>query len=150
VLAGQVVQDPDPALLKKAQELAGRSGGSIEISNDPGVAARNADVLYTDVWTSMGQESEEARRKQAFQPFQLNDRLVSLAKSQAVILHCLPAKRGEEITDSVIEGKQSLVFDQAENRLHIQKAILISLMRSLSRKGVNAATFSGSDPTNPP
>ena len=92
------------------------------------IASTNADVLYTDVWTSMGQESEEIKRRDIFKPFQLNAALLAKANPQAVVLHCLPARRGEEITDEVIEGPQSIVFDQAENRLHIQKAILLKLM----------------------
>ena len=107
-----------------------KSGGRLDVVHDPQVAATAADVLYTDVWTSMGQESEEARRKEIFRPFQVNGDLLSKAKPEAVVLHCLPARRGEEITDEVIEGPHSIVFDQAENRLHIQKAILLKLMRS--------------------
>jgi ornithine carbamoyltransferase len=119
---------PDPLTLEKAQSLAKASKGRIDILHDPQQAAQGADVLYTDVWTSMGQESEENRRLQAFRRFQVNEDLVARAKPKVIILHCLPAKRGEEITEGVIEGPNSLVFDQAENRLHIQKAILLSLI----------------------
>ena len=127
VLACPRGYEPQPDLLQKAKGLAGASGGRLEVLQDPARAAEGADVLYTDVWTSMGQESEESRRRLAFQPFQLNEALVARAKPGVVILHCLPARRGEEITDQVIEGPHSIVFDQAENRLHIQKAILMKL-----------------------
>ncbi len=120
--------DPDSNLLREARKLAGRSGGRLDVVHDPQVAAQSADVLYTDVWTSMGQEAEEAKRQRAFRPFQLNASLIAKSKPEVVVLHCLPAKRGEEITDEVIEGPHSIVFDQAENRLHIQKAILMRLM----------------------
>ncbi len=129
VLACPNGYDPDPEVLRKAKVLATASGGRIDIVHDPQVACTAADVLYTDVWTSMGQESEEARRREVFRPFQVNSALLSVAKKQAVVLHCLPAKRGEEITEEVIEGPQSIVFEQAENRLHIQKAVLLKLMR---------------------
>jgi ornithine carbamoyltransferase len=129
VLAGPEGYEPDPEVLKKARRMAESSGGRIELLHDPIAAAQAADVLYTDVWTSMGQESEESRRRQAFRAFQINDALVAKARPGVVILHCLPARRGEEITDQVMEGSHSIVFDQAENRLHIQKAILMSLVR---------------------
>ena len=128
VLACPEGYEPDPSLLQKAQRLAAASGGHLEVVHDPFQAVQGADVLYTDVWTSMGQESEESRRLQAFQPFQLNEALVAKAKPGVVVLHCLPARRGEEITDQVIEGPNSIVFDQAENRLHMEKAILVSLV----------------------
>jgi ornithine carbamoyltransferase len=120
--------DPEPGLLLNARRLANRSGGRLEIVHDPQVAASGADVLYTDVWTSMGQESEEAKRRQAFGPFQLNKDLVAKSHPESVVLHCLPARRGEEITEEVIEGPRSIVFDQAENRLHMQKALILKLM----------------------
>jgi ornithine carbamoyltransferase len=128
VLACPNGYDPDSEILRRARQLAMTSGGSLEIVHDPQVAAMNADVLYTDVWTSMGQEAEELKRREIFKPFQLNAALLAQANPLAVVLHCLPARRGEEITDEVIEGPQSIVFDQAENRLHIQKAILLKLM----------------------
>jgi ornithine carbamoyltransferase len=128
VLACPNGYDPDAEVLRRAKQLAMQSGGGLEVVHDPQVAAMNADVLYTDVWTSMGQEAEEAKRREMFKPFQVNSALLSKAKPDVVILHCLPARRGEEITDEVIEGPHSIVFDQAENRLHVQKAILLKLM----------------------
>ena len=92
-------------------------------------AASDADVVYTDVWASMGQEEEAAERAKIFAPFQLNQKLISQADKNCLVLHCLPAHRGDEITDEVIDGPHSVVFDEAENRLHIQKAILVKLMK---------------------
>lgn len=115
---------PDPRIVARSREEAGRTGATIEIVHDPGEAAENADALYTDVWTSMGQEQEQAERVKALAPYQLNERLLSRAKSSAIVLHCLPAHRGEEITAAVLDGRQSVVLQQAENRLHAQKAIL--------------------------
>src|SRR3989304_2441116 len=97
---------------------------------DPFEAVDNADVVYTDVWTSMGQEEEEGKRKSVFKKYRINRELMNKAKSDAIILHCLPAHRGEEITDEMMESPQSVVFDQAENRLHMQKALLEMLMRN--------------------
>ena len=113
--------DPDRNLIAQV-ESAGR--GKIEIHRSAGAAAEGADVLYTDVWASMGQEAEREKRLPIFRPYQINADLLRRAKPGAVVLHCLPAHRGEEITDDVMEGPQSAVFDQAENRLHLQKAIL--------------------------
>jgi ornithine carbamoyltransferase len=134
VLACPEGYNPDPAIWGKARGLAAASGGKLELMHDPVAAAREADVLYTDVWTSMGHEAEEARRKQDFQPFQLNAALVAKARPGVIVLHCLPARRGEEITDEVIEGPNSLVFDQAENRLHIEQAILVNLLKRAGKK----------------
>ena len=125
VLACPSGYDPDSQIMATTRKLAVKTGASITVIHDPQVAAQNADVLYTDVWTSMGQEAEEKRRIAAFRPFQLNAKLLSNARPDAVVLHCLPARRGEEITDDVIDGPHSIVFDQAENRLHMQKAILL-------------------------
>jgi ornithine carbamoyltransferase len=103
-------------------------GGRVNVTHDPVAAASGADVVMTDVWTSMGQESEKGDRDAVFRPYQLNAAVLARAKRDAVVLHCLPAHRGEEITDEVIEGAQSAVFDQAENRLHVQKALMEFLL----------------------
>jgi ornithine carbamoyltransferase len=115
---------PDSAALVSAQREAERAGGSVTLLRDPFEAVAGADAIYTDVWTSMGQEAEADARRRAFAPYQVNAKLVALAAPQAIILHPLPAHRGEEITDQALDGPQSRVFAQAENRLHIQKAIL--------------------------
>lgn len=104
-------------------------GARVEVTHDVAAAARDADALYTDVWTSMGQEAEAAQRQRDFRDFQINAALVARAKPDAVVMHCLPAHRGEEITAEVIDGPQSVVFDQAENRLHAQKGIMLWLAR---------------------
>ncbi len=116
--------DPPNEILKKAREL----GGRFEIVRDPKEAVREADVIYTDVWASMGQEEERERRLKVFRPYQVNMELVNEAKDDVVVMHCLPAHRGEEITDDVIDSEYSVVFDQAENRLHAQKALLLKLI----------------------
>jgi len=105
-----------------------KTGAAIELSDDPYVAVKEADVIYTDVWISMGREREHARRLKVLAPYQVNSRLVSRAKSNAIVMHCLPAHRGEEITAEVLDGPQSVIIDQAENRLHMQKAILVKLL----------------------
>ncbi len=115
---------PDPDVLEKAKELAKGSGSKIEIVVDPKEGVKKADVIYTDVWTSMGQEAEREKRLKIFEPYRVDSNLVSLAKDDVIIMHCLPAHRGEEITDDVIDGPHSVVFDEAENRLHAHKAIL--------------------------
>jgi ornithine carbamoyltransferase len=124
----------DDASVAQARARAEKSGGSVELVADPRVAARDADVLYTDTWASMGQESEVAERAKIFPPYQVNAALVALAKPKAIVLHCLPAHRGAEITDEVMDGPHSVVFDQAENRMHAQKAIVAILMASKKRK----------------
>jgi ornithine carbamoyltransferase len=121
--------EPDGAIVDWARERARHTGGSIEILRDPFVAVKGADVLYTDVWTSMGQEKEQARRVKVLSPYQLNERLLGAGKKDAIVMHCLPAHRGQEITTSVLDGPHSVILDQAENRLHVQKAILIRLLR---------------------
>ena len=120
--------EPDRMVVAKAREAAGRHGGRVEVLNDPREAATGADVLYTDVWVSMGMEEEKELRMKAFAAYQLNAELVDLAKEECLVLHCLPAHRGLEITDEVIDGPRSAVFEQAENRLHAQKAILARLL----------------------
>ncbi len=130
-LAGQTIRVAAPAGYEPharsraaALEIARRTGATIAVTSDPREAVRGADVVYTDVWTSMGQEQEYERRRRAFQGYQVNAELLRLAKPDAVVMHDLPAHRGEEITDDVIDGPQSIVFDQAENRLHAQKALV--------------------------
>jgi ornithine carbamoyltransferase len=111
-----------------ARDRAALTGGSVEVIDDPTVAATGADVLVTDTWVSMGQEDDGRDRVAPFRPYQINADLLALADPEAIVLHCLPAHRGEEITDEVIDGPQSVVFDEAENRLHAQKAVLIWLL----------------------
>jgi ornithine carbamoyltransferase len=114
---------------KKVMEWAlARASSKIVLTDDPREAAKDADVLNTDVWASMGQEQEQKEREKAFAGFQLNEALLDLARGNCMVLHCLPAHRGEEITDEVIEGPHSAVWDEAENRLHVQKAIMATLM----------------------
>jgi ornithine carbamoyltransferase len=120
--------EPLPRYRELAETEARSSGARIDIANDPVAAVAGADVVYTDVWTSMGQEQEYERRRRAFHGFQLNAALLARAKHDAIVLHDLPAHRGEEITDEVIDGPQSAVFDQAENRLHTEKALLCWLL----------------------
>jgi ornithine carbamoyltransferase len=115
---------PDPTIVARAREIAAGSGSRVEIGTDPNAAVRGAEVIYTDTWISMGQEGERAAKVQPFAPFQVNRALVAQAARGAVVMHCLPAHRGEEITDDVLDGPQSVVLDQAENRLHAQKALL--------------------------
>ena len=119
---------PDPHVLAEAQEDASYTGCTITVEEDVMKAVKGADVLYTDTWASMGQEEEHDARKKIFAPYQINAELLAAARPEAIVMHCLPAYRGEEITDDVIEGPQSVVFDQAENRLHVQKAIMALLM----------------------
>jgi ornithine carbamoyltransferase len=121
--------EPDASIVEWARGRAERTGVVIEVVQDPYIAVKGADVLYTDVWTSMGRENEEAQRTDALRPYQLNGRLVAAADPDAIVMHCLPAHRGQEITADVLDGPQSVVLDQAENRLHVQKAILIKLLR---------------------
>jgi ornithine carbamoyltransferase len=119
---------PNPEVVAQAEGLAAVSGATLAITHNVGQALAGAHAVYTDVWTSMGQERESARRKKAFHPFQVNEDLFSRARPDAVFMHCLPARRGEEVTDGVMEGERSVVFDQAENRLHAQKALLLMML----------------------
>ena len=119
---------PDAKVMAQAAEFARESGGAVSVTDDAADGARGAQVVYTDVWTSMGQEAEAENRRRTFAPFQVNAGLMSAASKDAIFLHCLPAKRGQEVTDAVIESPQSLVFEQAENRLHAQKALLLMLL----------------------
>jgi ornithine carbamoyltransferase len=120
--------EAEPKIVAEAERLAAENGARIHITNDPYEAVRGASAVYTDVWASMGEEDEAAERRTAFANYQVDDDLMSHADSSAVFMHCLPAKRGEEVTDSVIESPRSVVFDQAENRLHAQKALLLMLL----------------------
>ncbi len=127
-IATPVNYEPLNDIVLLAKKNSEESGASIYISNDPIETIINADVIYTDVWTSMGQEKEKEIRLKAFKNYQINSKLFSYAKKDAIFMHCLPAHRGEEVTDEIMDSKNSVVFDQAENRLHAQKAILLKLM----------------------
>lgn len=118
--------EPNPEILKLAEEDGKETGSRHHLTDDPSVAVKEADAVYTDVWASMGQEKD--KRAKIFAPFQVNKELIAKAKSDAFFMHCLPAHRGEEVTDDVIDSSQSIVYDQAENRLHIQKAIMLLLL----------------------
>jgi ornithine carbamoyltransferase len=120
--------EPHPMFVAAAQQRADDTGATVTVTADPRAAADGADVLVTDTWTSMGQENDGLDRVRPFRPFQVNGELLDLADSEAVVLHCLPAHRGHEITDDVIDGPQSAVWDEAENRLHAQKALLVWLL----------------------
>lgn len=121
--------EPNVIAYQQALEDAKATGASIEITHDPVAAVKNADAVYTDVWASMGQESEAAERKRIFRPYQVNEELMSHAKKDAIFMHCLPAHRGDEVTDAVIDAPSSVVFQEAENRLHVQKAIMYQLLK---------------------
>ncbi len=116
--------EPAPRVLDAARRL----GGRVEVTEDARKAAAGADVIYTDVWTSMGQEAERVRRQEAFSRYQVNETIMGFAKPSVLVMHCLPAHRGEEITDAVLDGPHSIALDQAENRLHAQKAIILTLL----------------------
>ncbi|CDO06309.1 ornithine carbamoyltransferase [Mycolicibacterium cosmeticum] len=120
--------EPHPQFVDAARRRAAETGATVTVSSDPKVAAEGVDVLVTDTWTSMGQENDGLDRVRPFRPFQVNSELLTLADPEAVVLHCLPAHRGHEITDEVMDGPQSAVFDEAENRLHAQKALLVWLL----------------------
>ncbi len=120
---------PKTSVIAEAIELSRISGARIEVMTDPADAVENAHAVYTDVWTSMGQESEADQRKRLFAPYQVNEILLALARPDTLFMHCLPAKRGQEVTDEVMESPQSVAFDQAENRLHVQKAILLTMLQ---------------------
>jgi len=120
--------EPIPQVVHRAREIATQTGGAVEVLRDPAEACSGADVLYTDVWASMGQEGEADERALVFRGYQLNERMVKLAAPDVTVLHCLPAHRGQEITDEVIDGPHSAVWDQAENRMHTQKALLLFLL----------------------
>ncbi len=121
--------EPDAELTEEARKIAAENGSKIEILHDPKEAVRGADVIYTDVWVSMGEEKEKEEKERLFLPYQVNTELVNAAKDDCIVMHCLPAHRGYEITDEVVDGPHSVVFDEAENRLHAQKAVLLTLMQ---------------------
>jgi ornithine carbamoyltransferase len=121
--------EPDKGIVEQAMKEAKRMGSKIEIIKEPLEAARYADAVYTDVWASMGQEKEHKKRVKAFKGYQINKKLLNVAKPDVLIMHCLPAHRGEEITADAMEGPNSVIFDQAENRLHTQKAVMVRLMK---------------------
>jgi ornithine carbamoyltransferase len=120
--------EPDPTITAQAQQFAAENGATLEVGNDPVRAVKSASAVYTDIWTSMGWEAETQQRRIAFSEFQVTDELMSKAGPDAIFMHCLPAARGEEVTDSVIESSRSVVFDQAENRLHAHKALLLMIV----------------------
>jgi len=119
---------PNPEVMGQAEGLAAVSGASLAVTHDAREAAEGAHAIYTDVWISMGQERETARRKKVFQPYQVNGEIFAVARPDAIFMHCLPARRGEEVTDEVMESERSAIFDQAENRLHAQKALLMMML----------------------
>lgn len=121
--------EPNVAAYQQALEDAKETGATIEVMHDPVEGVKKADVVYTDIWASMGQESETEARKEAFQPYQVNEDLMAHAKKDAIFMHCLPAHRGDEVTNEVIDAPSSVVFQQAENRLHVQKALMYQLMK---------------------
>ena len=130
---------PGPQILADAHEIAKKTGAIIELINDPHKAVRGVDAIYTDAWTSMGHEREAEERARIFPPYQVNDELMAEAAPHAVFMHCLPAHRNEEVTDAVMDSVQSVIFDQAENRMHVQKAILMMLVGGKGRQPVRSA-----------
>ena len=128
--------EPDPGAIAWATERGRGTGGNCTVTNDPVEAVRAADVVYTDVWASMGQEGEKEQRDKIFRPYQVNQELFQLAKSDAIFMHCLPAHRGDEVTADVIDSIHSVVFQQAENRLHAQKSIMVELMKHEVAEGL--------------
>ncbi|MFV0534479.1 MAG: ornithine carbamoyltransferase [Cumulibacter sp.] len=127
-IAGPGDYRPDPAVVADAEQIAVKTGGSVLITDDAAAAARGADVIATDTWISMGQEGESAERADIFLPYQVNQDLLEVCSDDVIVLHCLPAYRGKEITADVIDGPRSVVWDEAENRLHAQKALLVWLL----------------------
>jgi ornithine carbamoyltransferase len=127
-LANPARYDPSASVVADARVIADKTGSKLTFTNDPAAAVKGAHAVYTDVWASMGAENEAAERRTAFSDYQVDDELFGRAEPNAVFMHCLPAKRGEEVTDSVVENPRSVVFDQAENRLHAQKALLLMLL----------------------
>jgi len=132
VIATPAGFEPKADAIEWAHQRCWETGATCAITNDPAEAIAGADVVYTDVWASMGQEKQAEERQRAFQPYQVNSALFALAKADAIFLHCLPAHRGEEVTDEVIDCSRSAVFQEAENRLHVQKAIMLELMKDVA------------------
>jgi ornithine carbamoyltransferase len=130
---------PNPQILSDAHDIAKNTGAVIELMTDPHRAVKGADAVYTDAWTSMGHEHQTEERAKTFPPYQVNDKLMSGAAPHAVFMHCLPAHRNEEVTDAVIDSASSVVFDQAENRMHVQKAILMMLIGGKGRQTLRSA-----------
>jgi ornithine carbamoyltransferase len=126
-VAGPAHYQPNPKVYRRAEELALQTGGSIDVYTDPKHALIDSDVVATDAWISMGQESEKQQKLKEFAGFTLDGELLSIAKPEAIVLHCLPAHRGQEISAEVLDGPRSVVWDQAENRLHAQKALMVWL-----------------------
>jgi ornithine carbamoyltransferase len=135
VLACPEAYSPDPQVVKEAQE---KGVGTITVMQDPFEAVKDAEILYTDVWTSMGQEEESVNRRKILAPYQVNAALLKEASKEVIVMHCLPAHRGEEITEEILEGPMSVVWDQSENKLHMHKAILETLILKNRRKGERA------------
>ncbi len=127
-IASPAGYEPDPSVVAASREIAKQTGSEIVITQSPQEAVKDADAIYTDVWASMGFEEEQKERELAFADFQVNEELVKLAKPDYLFLHCLPAHRGEEVSAGVIDGPNSVIFDEAENRLHAQKALMVALM----------------------
>ena len=127
--AGPKGYDPDPEIVKHAKEIAKKNKCIIDLGRDPKAAVNGVDVIYSDVWVSMGQEKETALRIKEFEGYQINEDMVKLANKSYIFMHCLPAHRGLEVTEGIIDGKHSVIFDQAENRLHAQKAVLLKLLQ---------------------
>jgi ornithine carbamoyltransferase len=138
-IATPVGYEPNTEILADAQEIAGQTGAEIDLFRDPSEAVCGANAVYTDAWVSMGQEKETETRNPVFAPYQVNEELMAKAAPGAVFMHCLPAHRGEEVTDAVIDSGQSIVFDQAENRFHVQKAVLYLLLGAGNRRPARSA-----------
>jgi len=131
--------EPDSEIFAKARA----AGADVNVTQSVAEAVSEADAIYTDVWTSMGQEEEAQRRRRVFRDYQVNSKVVRMAQSDAIVMHCLPAHRGEEITDEVLESPQCVAFDQAENRLHVQKAVMVWLLNALKNSQVQSSISSG-------
>jgi ornithine carbamoyltransferase len=152
-LASPEGYDMPESAVALGRQFADASGATIRLLRDPRAAAKDADVIYTDTWTSMGQEAETEKRKKVFPPYQVNAQLLSVADKGCLVMHCLPAHRGQELTDEVMDGPQSVVFSQAENRLHAQKAVLAHLLvengqMPQARRPAKKAAQSKASPTN--